>query len=186
MPHRHPRCGASVFSASSLTWGRGVAAICLQSAVRSRARWRWAGLWTKRRRRRWRTRRRRRRLSSSQHLCPKTGWEKKAGSGQVEVWLRGSGWVFTPWALREIRPKGAKNTKYMPTCIDKMKKKQTNMSKNRYKLLFTPSIRDFIFFKIAKAKTNWCFMWLVKSSPKKKRLQWSVAVFCLSQGFSFM
>jgi len=32
-----------LFSASPLAWGRGVAALCLQSAVRSRARWRWAG-----------------------------------------------------------------------------------------------------------------------------------------------
>lgn len=33
----------SLSSASPLAWGRGVASLCLQSAVRSRARWRWAG-----------------------------------------------------------------------------------------------------------------------------------------------
>ncbi|TNN85693.1 hypothetical protein EYF80_003940 [Liparis tanakae] len=58
-----------LFSASPLAWGRGVAALCLQSAVRSRARWRWAGPehrcgggggdW------------------AAASACPKTGWKKR-------------------------------------------------------------------------------------------------------------
>lgn len=39
-----PSDSGSLCSASPLAWGRGVATLCLQSAVRSRARWRWAGL----------------------------------------------------------------------------------------------------------------------------------------------
>lgn len=54
-------------AASLVARGRGVATLCLQSAVRSRARWRWAGLRGKRRRRR------RRATGQQLSVCSKAG-----------------------------------------------------------------------------------------------------------------